>query len=443
MAEKAPRGFRPAGRLEIKYVPIDKVDLWDKNPKILKKKEYERLKAQIMRLGIYKPLVGFEENGRYTVLGGNGRLLVLRELKAIEAAISLVYPKDEAEKLEYALSDNDRASEYDDQALAELVFKSKDSLDPELFRFDVGQTVSIDKLLTQFGPDPEAAQEDDIPEPEPKPETKPGDLYELGPHRVLCGDALQPEAYQRLLEGKPADMVFTDPPYNVNYEGVRYSKIMNDHMNEEAFYKFACEFMARFAENTKPGAAMYICSGYGSYPTFLYAMKSAGIHFSCPIIWVKDYAPLAFSDYKKQHEMILKAKAERHHRTAVPILYGWKEGKHYFAEGQYEADVWMSKRKATTKMAHPTQKPLTLIQRAIRNSSRPGERILDPFAGSGGTIIGAEREKRIALAIELDPIYVDVIIRRYSGMGGPTEKEIRATCKRETPKPKAGKPRRK
>lgn len=415
----------------IKKVPIGHVDVWEKNPRNIKTKDFERLKKQIQDLGVYKPLICYSENGRYITLGGNMRLRALKELGTKEVEISIVKPKTEAEKIKYSLSDNDRAGEYDDQALAELVYSAKDEIDTDLFKIDLGYSLSVEELLTQFAPKIEAGEEDTVPERKPEPVAKLGDLYELGPHRLLCGDATKPESYKALLEGKPADIVFTDPPYNVAYGGgqtKKFGPILGDDMTEEQFVDFVIDFITRMKENTKRGGVFYICSGYSSYPTFVYAIKAIGLTYSGPIIWVKNNTSLGWGDYRHKHEMLIKAK--RGNKKAQPILYGWNGGRHYFMEHRFEADVWEIARRGSQTMLHPTQKPLGLIQRALRNSSRPGENVLDPFAGSGSTIIAAEREGRIAFAMDLDPIYVDVIIRRYAAMGGPNEKEIRTTRKK-------------
>jgi len=411
--------------MEIKRVPIDQVENWKDNPRNTKIKDFNRLKAQIVRLGIYKPILCFPEEDKYITLGGNTRLRALRELGHTEVDISIIHPKDDAEKLMYALSDNDRISEYDDQGLAELTYKQKDQMPFEIFRFDVGNTISVEHLLNQYGPSGGGAEEDTIPKPDPVPETEIGDIYQLGPHRLLCGDSTHLDCYEALLEGAKADLVFTDPPENPILEGSGFKKIMNDNMEAETFIQFTTQFMSRLAENTKKGGVFYICSGYSSYPAFVYGIKFAGMTYSGPIIWVKNQTSMGWEDYKKKHEMILKAKNGA--KKATPILYGWNGGAHYFAKDKIEADVWEASRRASATMLHPTQKPLEIVQRAIRNSSRPKEMVLDPFGGSGTTLIAADREGRTARLIEMDPIFCDVIIRRYAALGAFTEEEIRAT----------------
>ena len=421
-------------KLKMIQVPISKVLNWDKNKRNIKTTEMDRLKRQIQKLGIYKPLVGYEEDGKYIILGGNMRLRAIRALGHEFADVVVVEPKDEAHKLMINLSDNDRAGEYDEQGLAELAFEQKDNFPFEDFKFDAGKTSSIESLLRLHGVNEEAEEEDMVPKADPKAETKHGDIFELGPHRLICGDATEKWPYEAIMQGEKADLVFTDPPYNVAYEGTKFKQIMNDDMDEETFIKFTLAFMAQMEANTKTGGVFYICSGYSSYPAFIYGIKASGMVYSGPIIWVKNQASMGWEDYKKKHEMILKAEAKP--KKAVPILYGWNKGAHYFVEDKYEADVWEMSRRSGATMLHPTQKPLAMVQRAIRNSSRQKEIVLDPFGGSGTTLIAADREERAARIIELDPIYCDVIIRRYASLGANTEFEVRESVKNVDP-PKA------
>ena len=430
-----------------KTIPISKAKNWVNNPKQARITEIDRLKKQIkylskfvpggdIKIKMYKPLIAFEDQGNFIILGGNQRLLAARELGIEEIQVRIVTPETDAEKLAIALSDNDRAVPYDDAALGELAWREKDNFDHELFKIDLGNTLSMEQLLTSIGPKIEAGEEDEVPNVEPAIISKPGELYELGPHKLFCGDATKPQAYKALLGAEQADLVFTDPPYNVAYAGnnecrgfvkQHFEPIMGDDMTDEQYIEFVITFITQMKESTRPGGSFYICSGYSSYPLFVYAIRQAGLKFSCPIIWVKSNTTFGFRNYKLKHEMILKAKRTK--KDAQPILYGWNKGKHYFADIKNEADVWEIAGRASISRLHPTQKPLGLIQRAIRNSSKPGQIVLDPFAGSGSTVIAAEREGRTARAIELDPKYIDIIIRRYAALGGPDEKQIRATKK--------------
>ena len=425
--------------MEIKEVPIDQVDTWDKNPRNVKKTEFNRLKAMITKLGVYKPLICVLEKGRYITLGGNFRLRACRDLGHETVGISIVKAPTDAQKLEYALSDNDPIAEYDDQTLAEMIYGEKDNISTELFKVNLVKPMSIDGLLTQFGPKVEVSEEDTIPDPEVAVIAKRGDLYELGPHRLLCADATEPESYPALLEGKLADLVVTDPPHIKTHEIGKTDKFgptLGEDLSEEDYVNFTLEFIGRMKENLKPGGVFYVCGSFSSYPIFAYALKTNELICAGPIIWIKDHPVPVWSDYRSKHEMVLKGKKSKRKKSA-PILFGWAKGKHYFAEHKKEADVWEIASRSAASMLHPTQKPLGLLQRAIRNSSKPDELILDPFAGAGSTMIAADREARTAYAMELDPKYIDVIIRRFAALGGLTEDEIRAT--RKTPLEKSKK----
>jgi DNA modification methylase len=169
-------------------------------------------------------------------------------------------------------------------------------------------------------------------------------------------------------------------------------------------------------EALRPGGTFYICSGYGSYIPFVYAMEMAGLEFANPIVWVKNSLGMGMNDYRHKHEMLIKAK--KGIKKGQPILYGWNEGKHYFKEVREEADVWEIKRRATNILVHPTQKPLELVGRAIRNSSKRDEIVLDLFGGSGSTLISAEKEGRKCYMMEIDNKYVSVILDRWMNLTG-------------------------
>ena len=243
-------------------------------------------------------------------------------------------------------------------------------------------------------------------------------------HRLLAGDSTKKEDVERLMAGQKADMVFTDPPYNVNYKsrGENKQGIMNDHMAEEKFITFSESFIARMKESVKEGGVFYICSGYSSFSAFLYALRVNGFEFSTPIIWVKNVASMGWGDYRRKHEMVITTKRPK--TKAEPILYGWNAGRHYFIESRFEADVWMIKRRAGNTMVHPTQKPIELIARAIRNSSKRDEVVLDLFGGSGSTLISSEKEGRRAYLMELDPKYCDIIIKRWEKFSGKKAQKV-------------------
>ena len=250
---------------------------------------------------------------------------------------------------------------------------------------------------------------DDVPEVPETPVTRPGDVWVLGKHRLLCGDSTVATDVQKVLDGVKADLCFCDPPYNVDYAGGvgaekagKGRRIKNDALGD-AFGQFlydACVLI-----NTHTDGAVYICMSSSELQTLQSAFKSAGGHWSTFIIWAKDRFTLGRADYQRQYE---------------PILYGWPEGvKRHWCGDRDQGDVWEIARPHKNDL-HPTMKPVALVERAIRNSSRKGDLVFDPFGGSGTTLIAAEKTGRHASLIELDPKYVDVIVRRWQDFTGAT-----------------------
>lgn len=418
--------------MEIKKIPISEVEVWKKNLEVraTRTEDYNHTKSQIQRLGIYKPVTAFPENGRYYILGGRLRYFVIRDLKHDHIDVSIVHPKTEAEKWEYVLSDNDQPSTWLEDKLAENLYQHLEAIRMEDYKITLAAGVPLGDLIDEFGPTSYGQEdEDDAPLVESLPQkTKRGDLFVLGKHLLMCGDATKEKDLVSLLGGDKVDMVFTDPPYNVNYEGMKFEGILGDNQTEAEFIKFSLDFMKRIKESLRWGGSFYICSGYSSYPIFLYAAKRTGLEFSTPIVWVKNASALGWSDYRHKHEMVLRGRNKRQ-KKAQPILYGWNGGKHYFLDTRFEADVWEVKKRTSNTMMHPTQKPVALIRRALKNSSKQGDTIIDMFAGSGSTIIAADQMQRRCLAMELDPRYCDVIIKRFSTFTDIPEEKIRGTRK--------------
>ena len=392
-------------------VPIAKVRPWKDNPRQVKKSDYKRLIEQIRRLGFYKALLATEDletPGNYIVLGGNTRLKALAELGWTEIGLTLVDAPTDDLRLQYNLSDNDNVGAWDDQALAEIAFRTKDRIQNlDIFKIDLSRPVSIPRLLDAFGPsaitqDPE----DQVPPAETEPETQPGDLFTLGDHRLLCADANNPKAFDLVLDGKKADMVFTDPPTSMTRQG------------EDLFLAFSEQLWANLSSSMRPGGCFYVFAGFSELPAFLYSLKKNGLVLDGLVVWTHK-AAWGGSDYGHQHQVAARGKAGK--PAADPILYGWAPGKHYFWGQRLEADVW----DIPSSSGRPGQKPLSLVQRAIRNSSKPGDLILDPFAGLGASLIAASREARKAALIEIDQARCDYIIRRWAAQGMATEAEIR------------------
>jgi DNA modification methylase len=229
----------------------------------------------------------------------------------------------------------------------------------------------------------------------------------MGSHRLLCGDSTVAESYDVLLQGSPVDMVFTDPPYNVNYANSAKDKmrgkdraILNDNLGD-GFYDFLLAALTQMVTHCRGG--IYVAMSSSELDVLQSAFRAAGGKWSTFIIWAKNTFTLGRADYQRQYE---------------PILYGWPEGaQRHWCGDRDQGDVWNIKKPQKNDL-HPTMKPVELVERAIRNSSRPGNVVLDPFGGSGTTLIAAEKSGRVARLIELDPKYVDVIVRRWEEFTG-------------------------
>ena len=309
------------------------------------------------------------------------------------------------------ISDNRTAelAGWDDAMLrVELDALRDDDFDLSLTGFDA------DALADLFeGEEGDVGQtgDDEVPESQDAVISRPGDVWLLGGHRVLCGDATDTKSYEVLLQGAPVDMIFCDPPYSVNYANSAKDKmrgtnrpILNDNLGEDfgPFLKAALTPMVAHCQG-----AIYIAMSSSELDVLQAAFREAGGKWSTFIIWAKNTFTMGRSDYQRQYE---------------PILYGWPEGgKHYWCGDRDQSDVWQIKKPHKNDL-HPTMKPVELVERAIRNSSKPGDVVLDPFGGSGTTLIAAEKSGRTARLMELDPKYVDVIVRRWQDWAGKAAK---------------------
>jgi DNA modification methylase len=247
-----------------------------------------------------------------------------------------------------------------------------------------------------------------VPETPEAAVTVPGDVWLLGDHRVLCGDATQIADVEKVLAGGLADMIFCDPPYGVNYgatmkdklRGKSHRKIANDNLGDD-FAPFLYDACVNMLAVTK--GAIYICMSSSELHTLQKAFREAGGHWSTFVIWAKNTFTMGRSDYQRQYE---------------PILYGWKEGtQHFWCGARDQGDVWFIKKPHVNDL-HPTMKPVELVERAIRNSSKSRDTVLDPFGGSGSTLIACEKAGRQARLIELEPKYCDVMVRRFQEFSG-------------------------
>lgn len=355
--------------------------------------EYEKLKRSIEQFGYVEPVIWNEKTGR--VVGGHQRLKVLTDMGITEVDVVVVDMDTEKEKaLNIAL--NKISGEWDTEKLALVIADlqgtdfdvSLTGFDPEeledLFRDDVKGGVKEDDF------DVEAELQKPI-------FSKAGDLWMLGEHRLLCGDSTKPETLDLLMNGKKANLVVTDPPYNVDYKGSA-GKIKNDSMAEDQFEQFLLAAYQQMEAAMADDASIYVFHSDSHGLAFRKAFEEAGFYLSGCCIWKKQSLVLGRSPYQWQHE---------------PVLFGWKKkGKHQWYTGRKESTIWEFDKPKKNK-DHPTMKPIALVSYPIMNSTMTGCLVLDPFGGSGSTLIACEQTGRVCYTVELDEKFCDVIVRRY------------------------------
>ena len=355
--------------------------------------EYEKLKRSIEQFGYVEPVIWNEKTGR--VVGGHQRLKVLTDMGITEVDVVVVDMDTEKEKaLNIAL--NKISGEWDTEKLALVIADlqgtdfdvSLTGFDPEeledLFRDDVKGGVKEDDF------DVEAELQKPI-------FSKAGDLWMLGKHRLLCGDSTKPETLDLLMNGKKANLVVTDPPYNVDYKGSA-GKIKNDSMAEDQFEQFLLAAYQQMEAAMADDASIYVFHSDSHGLAFRKAFEEAGFYLSGCCIWKKQSLVLGRSPYQWQHE---------------PVLFGWKKkGKHQWYTGRKESTIWEFDKPKKNK-DHPTMKPIALVSYPIMNSTMTGCLVLDPFGGSGSTLIACEQTGRVCYTVELDEKFCDVIVRRY------------------------------
>ncbi len=356
-------------------------------------KEYEKLKRSISEFGYVDPLIWNKRTGR--LVGGHQRLKVLEDMGETQVDVVVVDLDEEKEKaLNVAL--NKISGEWDKDKLALLITDLQGSdLDVSLTGFDQEE---LDDLFKEDLKDGVKDDNFDVDKELKKPVmTKAGDLWQLGEHRLLCGDSTKAESYELLMAGKQANLVITDPPYNVNYQGSA-GKIKNDNMKDDAFYQFLLAAFTNMEKSMADDASIYVFHADTEGLNFRKAFSDAGFYLSGTCIWVKQSLVLGRSPYQWRHE---------------PILFGWKKkGKHLWYAGRKESTIWEFDKPKKNK-DHPTMKPIPLLAYPIMNSSMTNAIVLDPFGGSGSTLIACEETKRICRTIELDEKFCDVIVKRY------------------------------
>ena len=356
-------------------------------------KEYEKIKKSIQEFGYVEPII---VNFDMTVIGGHQRLTVLKDLGYTEVQCVVVHIEDEAKVKALNIALNKITGAWNEQLLADLIvdLQSQD-FNTDLTGFEPAE---IDQLFSKVH-NKEIKEDDfDVDEELKKPTmSKTGDLWLLGRHRLICGDSLLPETFTTLMDGKRANLVVTDPPYNVNVEETA-GKIKNDNMPDEDFYKFLFAAFVNMEQNMENDASIYVFHADSKGLIFRQAFHDAGFYLSGCCIWKKNALVLGRSPYQWQHE---------------PCLFGWKVGgKHQWYSDRKQTTIWEYDRPKSSK-EHPTMKPVALMAYPIQNSSMSNCIVLEPFGGSGSTLIACEQSNRICYAIELDEKFVDVIVKRY------------------------------
>lgn len=364
--------------------------------------EYEKLKRSLEQFGYVEPVIWNKTTGR--VVGGHQRLKVLIDMGITEVDCVVVEMDEEREKaLNVAL--NKISGDWDKEKLALLI------ADLQGADFDVSLTgfepAEIDDLFKDSVKGKVKDDDFDV-EAELKEPTisQLGDVWTLGRHRLICGDSTKPETLETLMNGKKANLVITDPPYNVNYEGSA-GKIKNDNMANDAFYHFLLDAFINTELVMDDEASIYVFHADTEGLNFRRAFADAGFYLSGCCIWKKQSLVLGRSPYQWQHE---------------PCLFGWKkQGKHAWYAGRKETTIWEFD-KPKKNGDHPTMKPIPLLAYPIQNSSLSNSIVLDPFGGSGSTLIASEQTDRICYTVELDEKYCDVIVKRYIEQVGGSDK---------------------
>lgn len=384
--------------MQVKTVSIDQIKPYENNPRN-NDDAVDAVANSIKEFGWQQPIV--VDNGG-VIIAGHTRYKAAKQLKLKEVPIVVADNLTEEQVNAYRLADNKSGelATWDDDELQEELDKILD-IDMTDFGFDLETELEDDEVIDDD-------YEEEVPE---EPKSKLGQVYQLGRHRLMCGDSTKPEDVKKLMNGVQADLLITDPPYNVNYEGKQDSKmtIKNDHQEADNFYKFLLAAFTNAKDNMKAGAAFYIWYASSEAVNFNRSAVDAGLSVRQELIWAKNQMIIGRQDYQWQHE---------------PCLYGWADnGSH----------SWYSDRKQTTILnfdkpqrsdLHPTMKPIPLFDYQIKNSSKSGDIVLDLFGGSGTTLMACEQDGRNAYLMEFDPRYVDVIIDRWEKFTGKTAKLI-------------------
>ena len=377
--------------MEIKEIEVTALIPYAKNSRTHDDAQVAQIAASIKEFGWTNPILIDGDKG---IIAGHGRLMAARKLKMDKVPVIELSGMTDAQKKAYVIADNRLAlnAGWDNAMLTiELQDLEDEGFDLTLTGFDDKE---LDALLNVIEGTEGLTDEDAVPDTPLEPKTKLGDIYILGNHRLMCGDSTSIDAVEKLMDGNKADMVFTDPPYGVDYKGIN-----ND--SRDGLEDLLRGVFANYITTAKSGASIY-CFHSDRCADVFHKVFREFFHFSSMIIWAKNSLTLSQTDYQSQHE---------------PCLYGWMDnGSHSWYSDRKQTSVWQFDKERV--VGHTTPKPVALVEKAINNSSKGGDLIIDLFGGSGSTMIAAEKISRCSRIMELDPKYCDVIVKRWEDFTG-------------------------
>jgi len=387
--------------IEHSVVSIDDLIPYALNSRTHSDAQVAQIAASISEFGFLNPIIVDGENG---IIAGHGRVLAARKLGKTHLPVVQAKHLTEAQKKAYVIADNRLAlnAGWDTEILStELTALQESDFDLELLGFDSDELAKLLEPETVDG----LTDEDEVPDVPDDPITKPGDVWVMGNHRLMCGDSTSSDSVENLMEDKKADMVFTDPPYNIDYGNIKHPKfkqrnIENDNMSQQDF----ADFCSSFSANIKLfcDGCVYVFGPPGPDGRIMFSELDKILHCSTTIVWNKDQFTLGRGKYQNKYE---------------PCWFGWNKTGSAFIDDRKLTNVWDFPRPKSSDL-HPTMKPVELVENAIGHASNVGGIVLDLFGGSGTTLIAAEKTSRIGMLMELDPKYCDVIINRWQDFTG-------------------------
>lgn len=385
--------------MKITQTPVDKLIPYVNNSRKHSDEQVAQIAASIKEFGWTNPILVDGENG---IIAGHGRLMAARKLGMEEVPVIELSHLSDTQRKALIIADNKLAmnAEWDNDLLTiELNDLLADDFALEILGFDKDELAALLEPEVVEG----LTDEDEAPPLPPEPKTKPGDIYKLGKHRLMCGDSTSIAHLERLCEDQAVDMWLTDPPYNVAYEGGTGLTIQNDDMEDDQFRQFLRDAYVAADAVMKAGAVFYIWHADLEGYNFRGAAQDAGWQVRQCLIWKKSSLVMGRQDYHWKHE---------------PCLYGWKEGAGHLWAADRKQTTILEFEKPSKNGEHPTMKPVALFEYQLLNNTKGGDIVLDSFGGSGTTLIAAEKNGRVARIMELDPKYCDVIVKRWEDFTG-------------------------